>query len=86
MFFPGADVRTRVNVDGFNLNYGALKGTAFKWLNPVRLAARLLPREHAMHRLRYFPAGAGRVLSLVLPQTEYQIRPVRHFPCRDDMR
>ena len=47
MLFPGADVRTRVYVDGFNLYYGALKGTPFKWLDPVRLAAHLLPREHA---------------------------------------
>ena len=56
MLFPGADVRTRVYVDGFNLYYGALKGTPFKWLDPVRLAAHLLPRECAIDRLRYFTA------------------------------
>ena len=56
MLFPWADVRTRVYVDGFNLYYGALKGTPFKWLDPVRLAALLLPREYAIDRLRYFTA------------------------------
>ena len=56
MLFPGADVRTRVYVDGFNLYYGALKGTPFKWLDPVRLTALLLPREYPIDRLRYFTA------------------------------
>ena len=31
-------MQTRVYVDGFNLYYGALKGTKFKWLNLVELA------------------------------------------------
>ena len=49
-------MRTRVYVDGFNLYYGALKGTPFKWLDPVRLTSLLLPREHEIDRLRYFTA------------------------------
>ena len=49
-------MRTRVYVDGFNLYYGALKGTPFRWLDPVRLSALLLPRECAIDRLRYFTA------------------------------
>ena len=49
-------MRTRVYVDGFNLYYGALKGSPFKWLDPVRLAARLLPRESVIDKLRYFTA------------------------------
>ena len=56
MRFSGADVRTRVYVDGFNLYYGALKGTPFKWLDPVRLTSLLLPRECEIERLRYFTA------------------------------
>ena len=49
-------MRTRVYVDGFNLYYGALKGTPFRWLDPVRLSTLLLPRECAIDRLRYFTA------------------------------
>lgn len=49
-------MRTRVYVDGFNLYYGALKGSRFKWLDPVRLAARLLPPECVIDRLGYFTA------------------------------
>ena len=32
--FWGYPMRTRVYVDGLNLYYGALKDTAFKWLDP----------------------------------------------------
>ncbi len=56
MLFRGADVRTRVYVDGFNLYYGALKGTAFKWLDPVLLTSLLLPPEYEIERLGYFTA------------------------------
>ena len=49
-------MRTRVYVDGFNLYYGALKGTPFKWLDPVGLTTLLLPREYEIDRLRYFTA------------------------------
>ena len=41
-------MRTRVYVDGFNLYYGALKGTPFKWLNPVDLARRVLPTGYVV--------------------------------------
>ena len=49
-------MRTRVYVDGFNLYYGALKGTSFKWLDPVRLSRILLPPECVIDKLRYFTA------------------------------
>ena len=52
----GTGVRTRAYVDGFNLYYGALKGSPFKWLDPVRLASLLLLRECEIDRLRYFTA------------------------------
>ena len=38
-----ASVRITVYVDGFNLYYGAVKGTPFKWLNLVQLARQLVP-------------------------------------------
>ena len=49
-------MRTRVHVDGFNLYYGALKGTPFKWLDPVRLTSLLVPPGYVADRLRYFTA------------------------------
>ena len=56
MLFPGTVMRTRVYVDGFNLYYGALKDTPFKWLDPVRLAQLLVPRGYSIDRVRYFTA------------------------------
>lgn len=35
-------LRTRAYVDGYNLYYGCLKGTAHKWLDPVRLIENIL--------------------------------------------
>jgi hypothetical protein len=49
-------MRTNVYVDGFNLYYGCVKGTQFKWLNIARLSSLLLPQDHEIHRLRYFTA------------------------------
>jgi hypothetical protein len=49
-------MRTRVYVDGFNLYYGAVKGTPFKWLNLVELALQVLPPGHNVDRLKYFTA------------------------------
>ena len=48
--------RVRVYIDGFNLYYGALKGTPFKWLDPVRLSARLLPDTCVIDKVLYFTA------------------------------
>jgi len=49
-------MRTWVYVDGFNLYYGAVKGTQFKWLNPVKLAQQVLPSSHVVERVKYFTA------------------------------
>src|SRR6266540_5275919 len=42
-------------IDGFNLYYGALKGTPYKWLDIVALARRLVPDDHLV-AVRYFTA------------------------------
>ena len=49
-------MRTRVYVDGFNLYYGALKGTPLKWLDPVRLSAQALPGACVIDKVLYFTA------------------------------
>ena len=63
-------MRTRVYVDGFNLYYGAVKGTRFKWLDPVRLTALLLPRECLIDRLRYFTARISGKLDSQAPRRQ----------------
>jgi uncharacterized LabA/DUF88 family protein len=46
---------TNVYVDGFNLYYGALRGTPFKWLDLGTLCRNLLPKNE-IHRIKYFTA------------------------------
>jgi len=48
-------LRTNVYVDGFNLCYGCLKGTPYKWLDLDAMCRRLLPK-HELSRIRYFTA------------------------------
>lgn len=48
-------MRTRVYIDGFNLYYGCLKGTPYKWLNVHALCVALLPKNK-IDLVRYFTA------------------------------
>jgi uncharacterized LabA/DUF88 family protein len=48
--------RTIVYVDGFNLYYGALRGSPWKWLDPAALFDRLLGPQHQLVKLKYFTA------------------------------
>ncbi len=50
-----AALRVTVYVDGFNLYYGALKGTPYRWLDIGALCSKLLP-AYSIHRIRYFTA------------------------------
>jgi len=49
-------IRTSFYVDGNNLFYGSLKGTAWKWLDLSALFARVLPPPHVVRNVRYFTA------------------------------
>lgn len=48
-------MKTMVYVDGFNLYYGALKRTPYRWLDLGLLCQKLLPR-HDVVGIRYFSA------------------------------
>jgi uncharacterized LabA/DUF88 family protein len=47
--------RANIYVDGFNLYYGALKGTPYKWLDLEAMSSKLVP-SYEIHRVRYFTA------------------------------
>ena len=49
---------TNVYIDGFNLYYGCLRGTPYRWLNVETLCRLLLP-SHSINRIRYFTALVG---------------------------
>ena len=48
-------MKTIVYVDGFNLYYGAVKGTPYKWLDIARLCQSLLPKSQIV-QIKYFTA------------------------------
>lgn len=48
-------MKTYVYIDGFNLYYGAVKGTHYRWLNIAEMCRQLLPK-HQIIRLKYFTA------------------------------
>jgi uncharacterized LabA/DUF88 family protein len=48
-------LKTNVYVDGFNLYYGALKGTKYKWLDLMQMCQLLLP-QNTIHCIKYFTA------------------------------
>ncbi len=68
-------------MDGFNLYYGAVKGTAWRWLDIECLCRRLLPRD-ALNRIRYFTARiAARPDDPQAPQRqEAYLRALRTIP------
>lgn len=48
-------MKTNVYIDAFNLYYGSLRRTPYRWLDVEALAALLLP-GHQVNRVRYFTA------------------------------
>lgn len=49
-------MKTRVYIDGFNLYFGAVKGTNYKWLNVVEMARRHLQPQNEIIATKYFTA------------------------------
>ncbi len=48
--------RIVVYIDGFNLYYGAVRFSPFKWLDPKKLASKVIPGTPNILRIRYFTA------------------------------
>jgi uncharacterized LabA/DUF88 family protein len=62
-------MRTIVYIDGFNLYYGAIKGSPYKWLDLCALCDQLLPRNQIV-QVKYYTA-------LVKPRPSDLDAPVR---------
>jgi uncharacterized LabA/DUF88 family protein len=48
-------LKTNVYIDGFNLYYGCVRHTPYRWLDLSALCGALLPKN-TIHRIRYFTA------------------------------
>ncbi len=55
-FLRGVLIKTNIYVDGFNLYYGAVKHTPYKWLDLGALAQHMLPAGATVNKMRYFTA------------------------------
>lgn len=53
-------MRTIIYVDGFNLFYGSLKGTPYKWLDLPRLCTEMLQPHHQITKVKFFTARLSR--------------------------
>jgi len=62
-------MKANVYVDGFNLYYGAVKGTPYRWLNIAAMCRLLLPRDE-INQIKYFTA-------LVTPRPNDPDQPTR---------
>ena len=56
-------MRTFIYVDGFNLYYGELKGTPWKWLDLPSLFSKVLPPNHRILTVKYFTAKVSSTLA-----------------------
>ena len=48
-------MKANIYVDGFNLYYGAVKGTTYRWLNIAAMSQLLLPHDE-INRIKHFTA------------------------------
>jgi hypothetical protein len=48
-------MKVNVYIDGFNLYYGAVNGTPYRWLNLAEMCRMLLPRDQIL-QIKYFTA------------------------------
>lgn len=63
-------MRTNVYIDGFNLYYGALRKTPYRWVNPEELC-KLLLKKNTIQEIKYFTAlVSARPNDLTQPQRQ----------------
>ena len=48
--------RTSIYIDGFNLYYGCLKKSPYKWLDLKKLFESLLDSSHQINKIKYYTA------------------------------
>lgn len=53
---PPRPRRTNVYIDSWNLYFGCLKGTPYRWINVAELARQSLPPHYQINRIRFFTA------------------------------
>lgn len=75
-------MRTIVYIDGFNLYYGAVKGTPYKWLDLKSLCQKLLDHRNRIVSIKYFTSRVSGITDHGKPlrQDIYLRALERHIP------
>ncbi len=60
-------VRTIIYVDGFNFYYGAIKNTAYKWLDIKSVFQKLLSSNHHISGIKFFTAPVSGLYNPLKP-------------------
>jgi uncharacterized LabA/DUF88 family protein len=55
--------KTNVYIDGFNLYYGCLKNSPYKWLDVKKLCENCLNNKNVINKIRYFTANVSGKIS-----------------------
>jgi len=63
-------MRTNVYIDAFNLYFGSLKGTPYKWINLVEMSRLILSPKNQVDKVKFFAA-------LVKPRPNDPTQPMR---------
>jgi uncharacterized LabA/DUF88 family protein len=66
-------MRTSIYVDGFNLYFGGLKNTPYKWLDIKALCSRILKPENDIRQIKYFTAHVSPTPSDPVKHLDQQI-------------
>ena len=73
--------RVCVYIDGFNLYYGCLKRTPYKWLNLAQLCTRMLPNDEIQHVACYTARVSARPHNPSAPADQQgYLRALRSIP------
>jgi len=73
-------MRTSVYIDGYNLFYGALKGTPYKWLDVKLLCQNLLPDKCVITHINYYTAMVKGAPGKLVKQEAYLRALKAHIP------
>ena len=61
-------MRTYIYIDGFNLYYGALKGTPYKWLDVKALFGAILRPDNEILKIKYYTARVSARPTIQMPR------------------
>jgi uncharacterized LabA/DUF88 family protein len=74
-------MNTVVYVDGFNLYYGALKGTPYKWLDLMALSKQLVPASNVISQIKYFTARVSGAQDPLAPKRQHlYLKAIQSYP------